>query len=388
MAHVGIVSTSKATYGLLTENAMARVGGAELQQVLIARCLRKSGHEVSFLVHDFDQANVMVNEQGIRLVKTFGLRDGGFLLKHITPLRLFRGLNIADADVYYQRTASFITGLVSAYCKARGRKFIFAVASNMDVDGSRERAYNCFERALYRYGVRSADVILVQTNDQAQMLESRFRRTGIVIPNIYEMPQTEETERRYVLWVANFYALKRPQMLLEVARQIPECKFVMVGSPVDAEPDVYRDAVAAVEHLPNVEIRGPVPYSEVGSIYSEAFAFTCTSVIEGFPNTYLDALSRGVPVVSTFDPDEIICRHRLGFHCQTVDGMVSSLGNLLSNSELQTALGENGRQYVKSVHAMEVVRDYYDDLLAKLVEGGSVTAEPVCSRTKQGDSSR
>jgi glycosyltransferase involved in cell wall biosynthesis len=202
------------------------------------------------------------------------------------------------------------------------------------------------------------------------------------------MPQTEETERRYVLWVANFYALKRPQMLLEVARQIPECKFVMVGSPVDAEADVYRDAVAAVEHLPNVEIRGPVPYSEVGSIYSEAFAFTCTSVIEGFPNTYLDALSRRVPVIATFDPDEIICRHRLGFHCQTSDEMVASLRNLLADPKLRVTLGENGWHYVRSTHAVDVVRNRYDDLLAKLMRGSFVPAEPVCGRPKQGDSIR
>lgn len=366
MTSVCFISTSSATYGLLTGDPTAKMGGAELQQSLIAGCLRHSGHDVSFLVHDFDQADVVVNDQGIKLVKTFALTRSSLMLRYLKPLRLFAGMDKADADIYYQRAGGPITGLVWAYCRIRRRKFAFAVARDWDVDGIQERSMDPLKRGLYKSAIRGADIVLAQTEYQKRLVEDRFRRPAVLVRNIYRMPEAEESRPAFVLWVANFHSPKRPSMLLEIAERLPEYRFVMVGRPMPGDEHLYDEAVAASKRLPNLEIRGAVPYAEVGHLYSQAQVFVNTSEVEGFPNSFLDALSRRVPVVATFDPDEIICRHNLGFHCGTVDEMVSGLRTVLSDEELRLRLGENGYRYVKSTHDESVIQPRYEEVLVEL----------------------
>lgn len=370
MTKVCFVSTSSATYGLLTGEPMTKVGGAELQQSLIAKSLSSGGHDVSFLVHDFGQPDIVSTDQGIRLIKTFGLKKSSLLLRHLKFLRLFAGMSKASADVYYQRAAGFVTGLAALYCRLMRRKFVFAVALDWDVDGTQERSMSRLGRALYRFGVRSADAVLVQTEHQKELLNKRFGRAGVLIRNVYQLPADDDADRCFVLWVANFHAPKRPDMLLEVAQCMPEHQFVMAGRPMPGEEQIYEEIVAAAEKLPNLTVLGPVPYAEIGKLYSQALVFANTSEVEGFPNSFLDAMSRRVPLVATFDPDGIIGKHNLGVHCNTVDEMVAGLRGILSDEELRRQLGENGYRYVSSMHDVSVVSGQYEEVLAGLTSRG------------------
>lgn len=363
-----LVSPSPDTYGVLTGDPKAQVGGAELQLKLISTYLQEHGTEVSFLVHDLDQSDISTNDRGVRLIKTFGLKKSGLLLRYIKPLRLFRGMNLANADVYYQRCCTPITGLIAIWCRLKRRKFIFAVASDWDVDGTRERAMNAINRILYRFGVSRANIILVQTEQQHKMLKKRFGKDGITIRNIYPVLPREDINRKHVLWVANFHALKRPEMLLEIAKRLPSYKFVMVGGPAVSEPAVFDDIKDEASRIPNVEFLGQLPYDQVGELYAQASALVNTSIIEGFPNTYLDAMSRQVPIVATFDPDEIICKHDLGFHCDTVDDLAVNVERILIDDELRRRLGDNAYNYVLNNHDECVVGTAYEDILQRLLK--------------------
>ena len=58
--------------------------------------------------------------------------------------------------------------------------------------------------------------------------------------------------------------------------------------------------------MPNVTLHGRVERERMPSLYQDALCLCCTSVLEGFPNTFLEAWSVGLPVVSSFDPDHLI----------------------------------------------------------------------------------
>jgi glycosyltransferase involved in cell wall biosynthesis len=62
----------------------------------------------------------------------------------------------------------------------------------------------------------------------------------------------------------------------------------------------------AAKDLPNLEVLGFLPLQEVEKHFDRASVFVSTSEAEGFPNVFLQAMRRGIPIVSFVDPDGII----------------------------------------------------------------------------------
>ncbi len=366
--HLCIISTSQGTYGLLADEKIDFVGGAELQQKLIAEALLKRGYKVSFLVHDFGQPDVMVNSKGITLIKTFGLKNPDFIHKRIKFLRIIEGLAAANADVYYFRGGSYIIGLISLWCKFKKRRFIFGLAHEKDVNGDIEKEFNFLLRFLYRLGIKYADAVVAQTEIQQELLKKNFKKESILIRNIYEIPASNGSKGKYALWVSNFLAVKRPKMLLEVARDVPEIDFYMIGGPRKTEPELFEEAKNIAHDIPNVRLLGPVPYSDVGKYYEEALLHIHTSEMEGFPNSYLDAWARRVPVVATYDPDEILCKYKIGLHCNTVEELASAVRKLIADESLRREIGDRGRKYIEDVHSSDKIGEQYDELIKQLTK--------------------
>ena len=132
-----------------------------------------------------------------------------------------------------------------------------------------------------------------------------------------------------VLWVSNLRALKRPELALELARQLPDVRFTVAGGPMPGGQTYYEDVMAAAARLPNVTMLGAVRYAATGALFDRAKIFLNTSSIEGFPNTFLQAWIRGVPVVTFFDPDSLVQRLSLGKAATSVDDMRESIRDLL-----------------------------------------------------------
>ncbi len=57
----------------------------------------------------------------------------------------------------------------------------------------------------------------------------------------------------------------------------------------------------------------------------------------------------------TVTSDEIICKHKLGFHSKTFKAMKERLGILMEDETLNRTLGENGKKYVKEEHDSEKI---------------------------------
>ena len=118
-------------------------------------------------------------------------------------------------------------------------------------------------------------------------------------------PQPQVVRDIDVLWVSNLRALKRPELVLELARQLPHVRFTLAGGPMPGGQTYYDDVAAAAARLPNLTMLGPVRYRDSGELFDRAKIFLNTSSIEGFPNTFLQAWIRGVPVVTLFGPTHV-----------------------------------------------------------------------------------
>ena len=281
------------------------VGGAELQQTIIAKELAARGYRVSMISIDYGQHDGTVVD-GVRIYNMHKPFEGIPVLRFFHPrlTSLWRALKRVDADVYYQRTAAAYTGFLAAFCKYHGKRAIYGGASDVDFIPKRQDITYARDIMLFEYGLRRVDSVIVQNPNQLKFLRENYHREGIHIPNCYDAPAGARADRQgYVLWVATVRAQKRPMLALEVAKRLPQHKFILVGGhdPGRAGEEYARAVREGAAKLANVEYRGFMPFAETDRLFSGARVVLNTSSYEGFPNTFLQAWARGIPTVAFVD---------------------------------------------------------------------------------------
>ena len=292
------------------------IGGAELQQLVLALELTKRGYEVVFITNDFGQQTEM-EWQSIRFIPTYNVASGVPFLRFFYPrlYKLWQGCARADADIYYLRAAGFELAPLVLFAKRNRRRVIFCGADEPDFDPKRVALPIARDRIMYFWGLRRCDGVITQNKNQQRLLRKYFSIKAPVIYNGFYKRQTDRLVKRDILWVANFRNPKRPSVFLELARHFPDERFVMVGGRTNDRTEENRilyDAIASeARHLSNLEFKGFLPFDLAEKQFESAKLFVNTSLHEGFPNTFLQAWSRGIPVISFFDPDTLIRENRL-----------------------------------------------------------------------------
>ena len=352
---------------------LPHIGGAEVQQVLIAKELVRRGYTVSFVTEDHGQADgTLVN--GVRVFVAYNARKGIPRLRFFHPqiTGLWLAMRRADADIYYQRTSDSDTGVVAAFCRWHRRGFVFAAANDADCMAELPGCSTRRERVLYRYGLRGARCVVAQTAVQQRMLQENFGVESTVVPNfapnggalVEEIPAPLSPKR--LLWIGRFVPDKRPEMLVEIARLCPDVEFDMVGEGDERSCSVQQFRAKA-RALGNLRLHGRVPHAQVGGFYLRAACLICTSSTEGFPNTFLEAWSRARPVVSSFDPDGAIAAHNTGLVAGDVPGLTAAIRRLLTSPDLYSRLSQNARQYYLENHTVEVVMPRFERVFLEVL---------------------
>jgi len=281
------------------------VGGAELQQTIVAKSLAARGYRVSMISIDYGQQDG-TEVDGVRIYNMHKPFEGIPVLRFFHPRlsSLWRALRRVNADVYYQRTAAAYTGFLAAFCKTHGKRAIYAGASDVDFIPKRQDITYARDIMLFEYGLRRVDTVVVQNPNQMKFLRENYHREGILIPNCYSAPPGARADRQgYVLWVATVRSQKRPELAIEIARRLPHLKFIMIGGHDAGRvgEEFARKVHEAAARLPNLEYKGFLPFQEADQYFSGARVVLNTSLYEGFPNTFLQAWARGVPTVSFVD---------------------------------------------------------------------------------------
>jgi glycosyltransferase involved in cell wall biosynthesis len=156
---------------------------------------------------------------------------------------------------------------------------------------------------------------------------------------------------------------KRPDLLADIAEQLPQTKFIVCGGATDhrSPAGFSQQVIDRLHRLPNIEFLSQVAPIEAERVIGEAAVLLCTSDKEGFPNTFLQAWSHGTPVVTLrVDPDSLIQQLGLGIVTGTIDTTVDQLMRLLSSPEEREAIAARARDYVSRHHSEEVVIKAFD----------------------------
>jgi len=371
--HPRICFVAQNAYGALAGGDGGHIGGVERQTSLMARWFASRGYQVNMLTWDEGQDDG-VEIDGVRVFKMCRKEAGVKGLRFVWPkwTSLVAAMKRADADLYYQNCAECVTGQVALWCRRRGRKLIYSVASHPDCDKRLPRMHTLRERVLYRYGLKAADKVIVQTRKQQDMLWDSFGRDSVVLPMPCPGPSADdymERERAQdgknrVLWIGRVCKVKSPDRLLDLAEACPDLRFDLVGPAADN--GYARTICERAKSISNVTLHGPASRGRVSEFYKNARVMCCTSEFEGFPNTFLEAWSYGVPIVTTFDPDNLIAEKGLGRVGKDVRELAAGIRDLLESPDKRRKASQSARVYYLENHAVDKAMERFEHIFTEI----------------------
>jgi len=365
-------------YSLFNSSTSFLFGGSEVRAWILGRALAALGEiEVFFAVNDHGQGPLETWDK----VKVYRATS---LLAKILPLpaamwpegRYIDLLRINE-DLVYEENLSYITNTdadlycvfgvhnmaaeIMTLCHREERPVALFIGSDDHLAGASSSDSNSRDSygnydSYINYTLKAADLIVAQTKHQAELLRQGVGREAVVLPNPIDLddsplPGSRTTAPAPVcLWIGKSDPVKRPELLIDLARHLPDFQFLMVMNISNSD---IHDRILA-EAPANVRIIERLSISEIDTLFRQASFLVNTSRFEGFPNTFLQAGKFGVPIVSlNVDPDNFIqlneCGHVAGGQ---IESMVEWLRSIVADPDRYAQLSSSVYQYVTDHHEL------------------------------------
>lgn len=364
---VGIVGL-KCLDHLTGEEIPRYLGGIETQLATLAKGLVAQGCEVTVITYDHGQSDDL-DVDGVRVFKCHRPDAGIRVLRTLHPRTTgqWQAMRRADAHIWLQMGAGIETGQVALICKSIKRPFVYCIAS----DGDTGEFFNSgLEGKTYRWGLQRATRIIAQTQKQQLALKASSGLDSTIIPMAVVPPygNHESNQHPHVLWVGRIMPTKRLEWLIEAAKLTPEVIFDVVGTP-NGNSEYANQLMDEARLQSNLVVHGRAPASTLAKLYGGASLLACTSELEGFPTTFLEAWSHGLPVVTTFDPDGVVATHGLGEVAENLNEFVEKLTGLLTHPNKREVRSRAATNYYKSNHSVDQVSRRFIQMLKNTAEG-------------------
>lgn len=267
-------------------------------------------------------------------------------------LSVFGNLLFQRPQIIVFRGCDRVVFPIAIISKLLDIKFVFFGASDSNFDPGKEQIVGGkHNRKLWQKSVQELDYIIVQNQHQLDTLKKNYGKQGTILFNIWGNTTLEASNAQPtdVVWVANYRPLKRPEWIIEAAKEMSDVDFTMVGGPVGND-GYYKSIEHAAAVIPNLHFLGAKSFAETNVIVSKSRLLCCTSTFEGFPNTFLQAWANNIPVVSTVDPSNVISKYDLGFVVGTEEELQIRIRELLQDIICYNKLKLNIQNYFTANH--------------------------------------
>jgi len=346
-----------------------KIGGAELQSWLLATELGRR-HEVTYLAV---RSDVKVNEEceleGVTVIKLAKkkkyswkeLNEIYFAVKAISPelihLRMFEYI--------------FLFAFLSRSCRI---PVVYHVSHVFDcqphVPNRLKQVFLQLRHAMNYFLMGRLAGLICQTTDQKNLLDHRKLPLAVVSNSAASSSGLSlKKDQRLVLWVGNIKSVKRPLLFAELAEFMKgsSFQFLMIGYPQDQElaERVRREA----SRLENLRYIPGIPFKEVDKYFHTASIYVSTSLEEGYPNTFIQAIQGSTPIVSLgVNPDDTLTRYEVGICSQDIKTLCRDLSKLMSDNELLGRMQQNTKACLSDMFDIarngHAVEEYFKRLIA------------------------
>lgn len=338
----------KDSEAMFNKQSTKTFGGASVQMYLLAKELLHHDNLITYsFILDYDKIN-FVDSEDFNLIKTYKNEDN-----LITKLLKFKKqIDKIKPDVIIQQGLSPLSPLLAKYCNLNKIKFIFTFASDVEsrgeYQGSRKKC------RLFKMLLDSSFLLITQNNYQRNnLLQIYNKKSKIIYPSmvIPKIKEVKNKKRSDVLWVSRCERLKKAEIFIKLANNNPSLKFVMICPPSN-DLTYYKDVNAIAKKSKNIKFIRFASFQKIDSYFKDAKVFVNTSEYEGFPNTFIQSVKFGIPIISlNVNPDKFITKYNCGYVCHNdYLRLNKNLQILLGNKKKYALLSSNAFVYAKNKH--------------------------------------
>ena len=143
-------------------------------------------------------------------------------------------------------------------------------------------------------GIKNADQLIAVSETTRKDVFKYFKKNSIVIAegvNSFSHYQLSSKKEDFFLYVGNLRKQKNINLLIDVFKDIPDAKLLIVGN--------YQNVPREWTNYSNIQFAGYKSDKDLAKLYKSCKAFIFPSIYEGFGLPILEALSRGCIVFSS-----------------------------------------------------------------------------------------
>lgn len=222
---------------------------------------------------------------------------------------------------------------------------------------------------------RFADGVILQTEQAGQFFPRAVRRKSVILPNPLNLQFTERkvcADREDLIVAAGRLDENKNHAMLihafgRIAEEYPTVKLVIYG---EGELRTKLEMLIAEKGLTD-RISMPGNVNDIADRIGRARIFTLTSNTEGMPNSIMEAMALGIPVIATDCP----CGGPATLIEHGVNGLLVPVGDafaladafrrIFEDREFEQKLRENARRITETL-APEQVNKKWEDYLNQL----------------------
>lgn len=213
----------------------------------------------------------------------------------------------------------------------------------------------------------------------SEMVRESYVKAGFPEKNIFlavpdidtdrftlDVKRQEEIYR--VLYIAYTTPLKGLHYLLEAwgTLSIPDSELVIVGGYGTMDKKVQEKLESMINRLPNIRFVGHTDAPE--TYYKESSIFVFPSITESFGRVTLEAMSCGLPVITTENARGIVEDNKTGFVVPIRDShaIKEKIEYLYNNPDVRERMGREARKAVENKKPFgEAVYEIYQEILKR-----------------------
>ena len=256
------------------------------------------------------------------------------------------------SDGFWPRRASLFHGLNQRVDSVRARRIVstfhdlFVLTGDYSTHEFRVRFTAQAQRAAER-----SDLIIAVSEFTARQLVDVLgvdrARVRVVPHGVWRPavpPPTDQERANIILHVGAIQHRKNIVRLVEAFERTPaDWKLVLAGSQGFGAAEIL-ERIAASPRRASIELPGYVPEEDLEKLYKLARVFAFPSLDEGFGMPVLDAMARGVPVLTSnrSATREVAGNAALLIDPNDAESVSSGLSRIVNNPALRNQLREAG----------------------------------------------